>query len=72
MQDLILKPYHVATSKPAQKTYLNTLLLMITSAILLGLAVIAYVLFYFNFVPQTSIEKTIHLQYGFVDLSFLP
>jgi seipin len=38
---------------------------MITSAILLGLAITAYILFYFNYVPQIGIERIIHLQYGY-------
>ncbi|KAH7412604.1 putative adipose-regulatory protein-domain-containing protein [Cadophora sp. MPI-SDFR-AT-0126] len=62
--DLILKPVRVATSKPARQTYLNTILFMITSSILLGLAVFAYILFYYNYVPQIGIERVIHLQYG--------
>jgi seipin len=37
---------------------------MITSSILLGLAVFAYILFYLNYVPQIGIERVIHLQYG--------
>jgi len=41
---------------------------MITFAILLGLAVFAYILFYFNYVPQIGIERVIHLQYGYVFL----
>jgi hypothetical protein len=64
MQDLILTPVRVATSKPARQTYLNTFLFMITSSILLGLAVLAYILFYLNYVPQIGIERVIHLQYG--------
>jgi len=57
-----------AASKPARQTYLNTILFMITFAILLGLAVFAYILFYFNYVPQIGIERVIHLQYGYVFL----
>lgn len=59
-----MKPVHVATSKPARVTYLNTILFMVTSSILLGLAVVAYTAFYFSYVPQIGIEKVIHLQYG--------
>jgi len=59
-----MKPVRLATSKPARQTYLNTVLFMITSAILLGLASCAYILFYFNYVPQIGIERVIHLQYG--------
>jgi len=66
IQDLIMAPVRVATSKPARQTYLNTILFMITSAILLGLAALAYILFYFNYVPQIGIVRIIHLQYGYV------
>ena len=61
----MLKPFRVATSKPAQKTYLNAILFTITSTILLGLAIVAYGLFYYNYVPQINIERIIHLQYGY-------
>jgi seipin len=59
-----MKPVRIASSKPAQRTYLNTILFMITSTILLGLAAFAYILFYLNYVPQIGIEKIVHLQYG--------
>jgi hypothetical protein len=61
-----MAPMRIATSKPARQTYLNTILFMITSSILLGLAVLAYILFYFNYVPQIGIERIIHLQYGYI------
>ncbi|PBP25436.1 tubulin-tyrosine ligase, partial [Diplocarpon rosae] len=64
MQDLILKPVRIATSKPARQTYLNTVLFTVTSLILLGLAVLAYIVFYYSYVPQIGIEHVIHLQYG--------
>jgi hypothetical protein len=44
---------------------------MITSAILLGVAVVAYILFYFNYIPQIGVERIIHLQYGYVVTSSL-
>ncbi|KAH8665976.1 putative adipose-regulatory protein-domain-containing protein [Tricladium varicosporioides] len=62
--DIVLRPFRIATSKPAQKTYLNAILFTITTTILLGLAIVAYGLFYYNYVPQINIERTIHLQYG--------
>jgi hypothetical protein len=43
---------------------------MITSVILLGLAVTAYILFYLNYVPQIGIERIVHLQYGYRPQSF--
>lgn len=60
-----MKPVHVATSKPARQTYLNTVLFMIASGVLIGLAAFAYILFYLNYVPQIGIERVIHLQYGY-------
>lgn len=60
-----MKPVRIATSKPAQKTYLNTALLFVTSLILLGFAVFGYVLFYWNYVPRIGIERPVHWQFGY-------
>lgn len=60
----MLAPVRVATSKTAQKTYINTILFAISSLFLLGLAVVAYVLFYWSFVPHMAVERVVHLQYG--------
>ncbi|KAI4221360.1 MAG: hypothetical protein L6R36_006966 [Xanthoria steineri] len=62
--DIALVPFHAVLSKPAQKAYLGTFLLATTSLFLLVLSTIAYALFYFNYVPQVSVERTIHLQFG--------
>ncbi|KAL8675826.1 MAG: hypothetical protein Q9186_007571 [Xanthomendoza sp. 1 TL-2023] len=59
-----LVPFHAAVSKPAQKAYLGTFLFASASLFLLGLSTIAYALFYYNFVPQVSVERTIYLQFG--------
>ncbi|EHL03152.1 putative Seipin like protein [Glarea lozoyensis 74030] len=64
VKDLVLTPFRVATSKPAQKTYINLILFLSTSLTLLGLSTLAYVLFYYLYVPQIGIERPIHLQYG--------
>jgi hypothetical protein len=61
----MLKPIRMATSKPARQTYLNTILLAITSAILLGVATVAYLLFYMNYIPQVGIVRDVHLQFGY-------
>lgn len=58
-----MKPVHLATSKPARQTYLNTVLILFTSTILLGLAAFAYILFYMNFIPQIGIERAVHFQF---------
>jgi hypothetical protein len=66
LQDLITAPLRIASSKRARKTYLNTLLFILTSALLFLLAVAAYVLFYLNYVPQIGVERVVWLQYGYV------
>jgi seipin len=63
IQDLVLRPVRIASSKQAQQTYLNTILLLTTSAILLGLAAFAYILFYMS-IPKVGFEKVVHLQFG--------
>jgi hypothetical protein len=40
---------------------------MIASSILFGLAIVAYIIFYIEYIPQIGIERVVHLQYGFVD-----
>jgi hypothetical protein len=64
-QDLILRPVRIASSKQAQQIYLNTVLLLTTSTVLLGLAAFAYILFYMS-IPQIGIERVVHLQFGYV------
>jgi len=63
-QDLILRPIRLASSKPAQKAYLNTVLFLAGSAVLWGLAASAYTLFYMSYIPKIGIERVVHLQYG--------
>ncbi|KAI9832891.1 MAG: hypothetical protein M1819_003921 [Sarea resinae] len=58
-----LVPFRAATSKPAQRAYISTILLFITSFVLLGLAIVAYTLFYFNYIPQVGLERVVHLQF---------
>ncbi|RQM06126.1 hypothetical protein DH86_00003378, partial [Scytalidium sp. 3C] len=62
--ETILAPVRIATSKPARQTYLNVILFASASALLWGLAVIAYILFYIEYMPHIGIERTVHLQYG--------
>ena len=57
-------PLHAATSKPALKAYLGTFFFAATSLLLFGISSLAYVLFYYNYVPQNSVERVIHLQFG--------
>ncbi len=64
LQDTALVPFHAATSRPAQKAYLGTFLFAATSIFLFAISSIAYTLFYYNYVPQNSVERVIHLQFG--------
>ena len=60
----MLRPIRLATSKTAQKTYLNTALFTATAVVLFGFASSAYSLFYWKYVPSVGVEKTVYLQYG--------
>ena len=59
-------PVHAATSRPAQKAYLGTAIFAVVSVALFGLSTIAFLLFYNLYVPQIGVERTIHLQFGYV------
>lgn len=63
MQTTALKPYHVAVSRPARRAYLTTLLAVSTGVLLFGLAVTAYVLFYWSYIPRIGFERVVHLQF---------
>ena len=64
LQDTALVPVHAAVSKPAQRAFLGTLLFTLASCILIAISSIAYVTFYYNFIPQIGVERVIHLQFG--------
>lgn len=64
LQETVLVPVHAAVSKPAQRAYLGTLLFTLASCILIAISSIAYVIFYYNFIPQIGVERVIHLQFG--------
>ncbi|KAL1848189.1 CCR4-NOT core subunit cdc39 [Paecilomyces lecythidis] len=61
---LIASPFRAAVSKQAQRAYLGSLLFASASIILLGIATVAYWIFYFKFVPQIGLERDVHLQFG--------
>ncbi|KAF6239055.1 hypothetical protein HO173_002927 [Letharia columbiana] len=66
--DTALLPVHAAASKPAQRAYLGTFLFAATSILLFCVSSVAYTLFYYNYVPQNSVERVVHLQFGCVCL----
>lgn len=63
---MIRKPIAIATSKPARKTYLNTILFLSTSLVLFGFAVVAYAGFYWSWVPALGVERRVWLQFAYV------
>lgn len=54
------------TSKTAQRTALMAVLLGTASAILFGLAAVAYLAFYHEYLPDQVTTVPVHLQYGYV------
>lgn len=62
-QELIRKPFDIALSKTAVRAYLTTFLVILAGLILFGIAVLAYILFYWSYIPRIGFERTIHLQF---------
>ncbi|CUS14848.1 unnamed protein product [Tuber aestivum] len=62
---LLLPPrfLRILLSRPAQRAYLTTLLLSISTLVLFFLAVISYTLFYIHHVPHIGVQKPLHLQF---------
>ncbi|DAA78286.1 TPA_exp: Uncharacterized protein A8136_4262 [Trichophyton benhamiae CBS 112371] len=67
VSSIILRPIQAATSKSAQRSYISVFLFTCATFALFGISTIAYWVFYYNYVPQISLERQIHLQY---DTSF--
>ncbi|KIY03387.1 uncharacterized protein Z520_00078 [Fonsecaea multimorphosa CBS 102226] len=59
-----LTPLRILTSRAAIKAYLSTILFLGTSTVLLALSSTAYAFFYYNYIPQISLERVLYLQYG--------
>ncbi|KAI0096372.1 putative adipose-regulatory protein-domain-containing protein [Nemania sp. FL0031] len=64
MMEYVKAPYRVATSSKAKKAYIGTVLLVATALVLLGIAALAYPVFYYNYVPKKLISVPMHLQYN--------
>ncbi|KAI0465585.1 putative adipose-regulatory protein-domain-containing protein [Xylaria cf. heliscus] len=62
--DYVTAPYRVATSSTAKRTYIGTVLFVSASIVLLGIAALAYPVFYYNYVPKKLITVPVHLQYN--------
>ncbi|KAK5940033.1 hypothetical protein PMZ80_007451 [Knufia obscura] len=59
-----LYPFQLLITPTAIKAYLTTILFLTTSFILLSISTTAFGLFYYSYIPQTDLERPIHLQYG--------
>lgn len=62
-QNTVLYPVHLAISRRARRAYLTTFLAVSTSLVLLGIAIVAYTLFYWSYIPRIGFSRTIHLQF---------
>lgn len=70
---MLLYPIRVATSPALLRTYLRTALVLLTSTILFGIAVIAYSTFYYTYIPVRGIEVPVYLQFDhFASLTYPP
>lgn len=56
-------PLRAAVSKPAQRVYLNTIVLMIVSSFLLVAAVASYIVFYMHYIPSIGVSRRAYLQF---------
>ncbi|KAF1999672.1 hypothetical protein P154DRAFT_467460 [Amniculicola lignicola CBS 123094] len=63
VKDTLLAPVYFLLSPTLLRTYLRTLLLLLASSILFGLAVIAYTSFYLSYIPVRGISVPVYLQY---------
>jgi len=60
----VFVPLRALVSIRAQRACLGTFLFVGTSIVLLGVASVAYWIFYFNYVPQVGLERIVHLQFN--------
>lgn len=58
--------WRAATSKTAQRTLVTTVLFGAVSALMFGVACLAYLTFYQRFMPSQVMKLPMHLQYGYV------
>jgi seipin len=64
IQDVALRPFYYAISKPAQRPYLSIILFFLTCLFLLGTAITAYVLFYHAYIPARGFSRPTYLQFS--------
>ncbi|KAI9368911.1 putative adipose-regulatory protein-domain-containing protein [Aspergillus egyptiacus] len=56
-----LRPFF---SKSAFTAYLGTFLFFMTAIGMIFVSIVAYAIFYYNFIPQVGLERVVHLQFG--------
>lgn len=59
-------------SKKAQRAYLGVLLFGITALFMVGVSIVAYLVFYSKFIPQIELQRPVHLQFGYVGRRSVP
>jgi len=64
LQGINLNPFRLATSRGARRAYLGAVFFAAAAALLLGVAVVAYVVFYAHYVPVRGFTAPAHLQFG--------
>ncbi|PGH17815.1 hypothetical protein AJ79_00956 [Helicocarpus griseus UAMH5409] len=64
LQTSLTETASAIVSKPAQRAYINTALFALSSSTFFCISVIAYWIFYYNYVPQIGLERLVHLQFG--------
>ncbi|KAJ6093122.1 hypothetical protein N7486_008411 [Penicillium sp. IBT 16267x] len=62
--DAFWTPFRMLFSKTAFRIYLNTLLFIGATLLLLGISGIAYGIFYLRFIPTVGVDREVHLQFG--------
>ncbi|KAI9693582.1 MAG: hypothetical protein M1820_009148 [Bogoriella megaspora] len=62
-KNTLLLPFQAAISKPARRFYISTLLLLVSTLVLLGISISAYILFYNTYIPRIGFERVVHLQF---------
>ncbi|KAI1977718.1 hypothetical protein LOZ53_002373 [Ophidiomyces ophidiicola] len=61
----ITVPFRTLASKSARRAYVGTLFFVAAVGFLFCVSIASYCAFYYNFVPQISVERPVHLQFGF-------
>ncbi|KAL4928415.1 seipin [Aspergillus undulatus] len=60
----LLERLRPLVSKNALTAYLGTFLFFATAICMIFVSVLAYGVFYYNFIPQVGLERIVHLQFG--------